>query len=334
MVAIQQATITEFGGDSPKRMPLNGIVRSERIGKGDRGEASCEFETKTLRYYNLLDPRGYWLYHDHGDLGLWGGVIQQVRHDLSTGTTEVAGQTFESLLDAKRTAKTYEVADGDAGGIAQKVIADSAKDGSAFITGFRVAPTGLVDINLRSEQVVDVINQLSTLADADWRVTPQRYFEFAPRIGTNRSTVALKEGTNIGAGSEIILDLSPIVNDLAAMTAVTEYTRRTAVVVRDDPSIEQIGQRQGTIVYSYLVKESALRPAAKKELQRLLRLGRAATIEVLNVNHIWSAFSVGDTVRLLIPSCNVDAYFRPTVRTWSSDDDKVFVTGEFSTVLT
>lgn len=331
MTALLQATITEFGNDSPKRMPLNGIVRSERIGA--RGEASLEFDTSVLRQHGILDCEGFWVYHDHGELGTWGGVIQQVRHDLSTDTTEVAAQTFEALLDARRTAKTYEIADGDAGGLSRKIIQDANRSGSLFVEDFRIAPTALVDISLRAEQVIDAVDQLAALADAEWRVTASRYFEFAPRLGVDRSTVVLTEGRDVGAGSEVIRDLRPRVNDLAAMSAVSEYTRRTAVVVLDDASIEEIGQRQGTITYPYIVKESGLRNAAKKELARRQRLGRAATIEVLNGNRAWSAFAVGDTVRLLLPSCDVDAYFRVMVLTWDSDNDRVLVTGEWGASL-
>lgn len=325
-------TIAEPGWDTPTRLPVNGIARAEQVGPGARGEASVEFDTATLRHAGLLDPRGYWITHEHPDLDDWAGPIQQVRHDLGSGTTEVAAQTFEALLDAKRTAKEYHVADGDAGGIARKVVLDAARSGSAFIEGFTIAPTGLVDIDLRSEQVGDAINELARLSDSEWRVTTDRYLEFGPRLGVDKSTVVLLEGREVGAASEAILDLTPVVNDLAAMSAVSEYTRRTAVVVLDDESIEQIGQRQGTMIAPYLVKESALRFAAKKELARLGRLGQTATIEVLNTNRAWAAFSVGDTVRLLLPSCGIDAFFRILVRTWDSDTDQVLVTGEFSEV--
>jgi hypothetical protein len=330
MVAILQATISESGNDSPKRLLANGVSRSERI--GGRGEASFEFDTYELRRVGLLDCEGYWISHDHGDLGDWAGVIQQVRHDFGTGTTEVAAQTFEALLDARRTAKEYNVSDGDAGAIAQKVIADAAKGGSMFVAGFRVQPTGLVDINLRSEQVVDAVDELARLADAEWRITASRYFEFAKKLGKDLSaSVVLMEGKNIDAAGEIIRDIRPRINDLAVMSAVAEYSRRTAVVVRDDASIEEIGQRQGTIVKDYMVKESVLRPAGKAELARLMRLGRAATFDVLNVSHVWAAFTIGDTVRLLYPSCDVDHYFRVLARSWDSGSNRLTVSGEWST---
>jgi hypothetical protein len=329
MTAILQATIAEFGNDSPKRLPINGVVRSERI--GGRGEASFEFDTATLRTNALLDCEGYWISHEHGDLGTWAGVIQQIRHDFGSGTTEVAAQTFEALLDARRTAKEYNVADGDAGAVAQKVIADAAKGGSMFIAGFRVQPTGLVDISLRSEQVVDAVDELARLADAEWRVTASRYFEFAKQIGKDLSaSVVLVEGKNIDATGEVIRDVRPRINDLAVMSAIAEYSRRTAVVVRDDASIEEIGQRQGTIVKDYMVKESVLRPAGKAELARLQRLGRAATFDVLNVGRVWSGFTIGDTVRLVVPSCGVDASYRVLARSWDSDSGRLTVTGEWT----
>jgi hypothetical protein len=331
MAAVLQATIAQAGNDSPRRLPLNGVLRSERIDA--RGEASFEFETAVLRRNGLHGCEGYWINHDHGELGPWAGVVQQIRHDLSTGTTEVAAQTNEALLDAKRTLKTYQVADGDAGGIARKVVIDAARSGSAFIEGFRIAPTGLVDIDLRSEMVVDAVDELARLADAEWRVTTDRYFEFAPRLGVDKSTVVIMEGRDIGAQSEVIRDLTPKVNDLAVMSAVSEYSRRTAVNVTDDASIEEIGQRQGTLVVPYIVKESGLRSVAKKELARRQRLGRSATIEVLNTNRLWAAFGIGDTVRLLVPSCGIDHYFRVLVRSWSSDDDRVLVTGYWSESL-
>jgi hypothetical protein len=329
MVAILQATISEFGNDSPKRLPINGVVRSERIGA--RGEASFELDTSIIRENALLDCEGYWISHDHGDLGDWAGVIQQVRHDFATGTTEVAAQTFEALLDARRTAKEYNVSDGDAGGIAQKAIADAAKGGSMFIQGYRVQPTGLVDISVRSEQLIDLIDELARLADSEWRITPDRYFEFAKQLGTLKTTVVLMEGKHIDASGEIIRDIRPRINDLAVMSSIAEYTRRTAVVVRDDTSINEIGQREDTLIKDYMVKESVLRPAGKAELARRLRLGRAATFDVLNVNHVWAAFTIGDTVRLLYPSCGVDHYFRVLARSWDSDSDRLTVSGEWST---
>jgi hypothetical protein len=117
------------------------------------------------------------------------------------------------------------------------------------------------------------------------------------------------------------------------MSSVSEYTRRTAVVVKDDTSIEAIGQRQDTLVKDYMVKESALRPAGKAELAKRLRLGRAAKFDVLNVNHVWSAFGVGDTVRLLVPSCGIDHYLRVMARSWDSDSNRLTISGEYGAVL-
>lgn len=329
MTAILQATIAEAGWDTPERLPVNGVACSWRV--TGRGEASFEFDTRTLRRAGLLDCEGYWIRFEHGDLGTWAGVIQVSHDDVGSATTEVAAQTFEALLDKKRTAKTYHVADGDAGGIARKVILDAGRAGSLFIEGYRVGITGLVDIDLRSEQVIDCADQLAALVDAEWRVTADRIFEFADRLGEDVSASAVvMEKRDIVAPGEVIRDVRPRVNNLAGMSAVSEYTRRTAVVVQDDASVEEIGQREDTIQFPYLVKESALRLATKKELARLMRLGRPATFDVLNTNRLWAAFREGDTVRLLVPSSGVDCYFRVAVRSWDSDTDRLTITGDRS----
>ncbi len=326
------ATISEAGLDAPQRLPMNGIDCSWRVNL--RGDASAEFDTSVLKAAGLLDCEGYWFQYRQPDMGVngyWSGVIQQIRHDGSTGTTEVAAQTNEALLDARRTAKDYTVSDGDAGGIAKKVVADNGWEGSAYIQGYRIGPTGLVDIAIRAEQVVDAIDQLAALADAEWRVTWDRWFEFADFLGVDRTaTVVLLEGRDVGASWEIIRDVRPRINDLLAMSGVDRYRRKTAVVVLDSVSVEEIGQRQSAMVFPYLIKESLLRPAAKKELARLARLGRGATLEVLNTRGAWAAFAEGDTVRLRLPSVGLRADMRVMVRTYSSSSDQLTISGEWS----
>jgi len=331
MSAALAVVISEAGLDDPKRIPANGIDCSWRINA--RGDASIEIETSVLRATGLLDCEGFGLsfrIQKMGLFGYWSGVIQQIRFDGASGTTEIAAQTNEALLDARRTAKSYDVTDGDAGGIAAKVIADNGWEGSAFIAGYRIGPTGLADISIRAEQVVDAIDQLAALVDGEWRVTWDRWFEFADRLGVDRTaTVVLLEGRDVGATWEIIRDVRPRVNDLLAMSGVDAYTRKTAVVVLDSVSIEEIGQRQGAIVFPYLIKESLLRPAAKKELQRLARLGRGATLDVLDTHGAWSAFAEGDTVRLRLPSVGLTADLRVMVRTYSSSSDQLTISGEW-----
>ncbi len=332
MTAQLGAVISEAGMDNPKRLPMNGVDCSWRVNA--RGDASAEFQTSVLKAAGVLDCEGYWLsfrIHQMGAYGSWAGVVQQIRHDGASGTTEIAAQSNEALLDARRTAKAYTISDGDAGGIAKKVVADNGWEGSAYLQGYRIGPTGLVDIAIRAEQVIDAVDQLAALADAEWRVTWDRYFEFADRLGVDRTaTVVLLEGRDVGASWEIIRDVRPRVNDLLAMSGVDRYARKTAVVVLDEVSVEAIGQRQGAIVFPYLIKESLLRPAAKKELARLARLGRGATLDVLNTRGAWAAFAEGDTVRLRLPSVGIRADLRIMVRTYSSSSDQLTISGEWS----
>lgn len=328
MTARLTAVISEAGEDSPVRLPLNGIDLSWRINA--RGDASAEFPTEALYEAGLLDCAGHWLAFDHDDLGPWRGPIQQVNHDGATATTEVAAQTNEALLDARRTADEYAFSDADAGGAAYRVIADHSWEQSAFLQQEpRIGVTQLVDVTIRTEQVVDAIDQLAALADAEWRVTWDRYFEFSDRLGEDKPTVVLLEGRDVGAGWTVIRDVRPVVNDLLMMSGVDRYTRKTPVVVLDEDSIGRIGPRQKTIIDPYMVKESQLRPAAKSELARLSRLGRGATLDVLNTHGAWAAFREGDTVTLRLPSIGLEAAFRVMVRVWSSDTDVLTVSGEW-----
>lgn len=327
------ATISEPGNDSPKRLPMNGIDCNWRI--NERGQASAELETKTLRDAGLLSTvdacEGYWFSYRHRRLGPWAGVIQQVIHDLGTGTTEVAAETFEALFDKRLTEDDYEIPTGDAGGLAKKAIMDVGRGGSVYITSFKIGVTGLVDVIARGEQLVDLVDQLAALADAEWRVTTSRVFEFAPKLGENKTaSVVLLNGRDIGPNSRIMGDRRPKVNKVVAKSGVSAYTRKTAVVVRDDRSIERTGEREGEIVFPYLIRQSALLPAARKELARLLRLGRSATIEVLDTHGAWSAFREGDVVRLRVPSCGVRLDFRIMVRAWDSTSDRLMVSGELT----
>lgn len=331
MTARLLATISEAGGDSPVRLPMNGIDCSWRINA--RGDASAEFQTADLFAAGLLDCEGYWFQFgkETDDLGPWCGIVQQVVHDLATATTEVAAQTNEALLDARRTAEEYEASDADAGGLAYKVIADNSWENSAFIQQEpRIGMTGLVDVSIRAEQVVDAIDQLAALAGAEWRVTWDRYFEFADRLGEDKTgSVVLLEGRDIGANSQVIRDVRPRVNDLLMMSGVDRYTRKTAVVVLDEESIEEIGPRQAAMVDPYMIKESLLRPAAKSELARLARLGKGATLEVLDTNGAWAQIREGDIVTLRLPSVDLWVNYRIMVRVYSSDSNTLTVSGEW-----
>lgn len=327
-----QATITQAGMDAPVRVPLNGIDLSWRINA--RGEASAEVETEWLRRSGLLDQNleeGHWLHFRDRRLGPWSGVIQQVVDDLATGTTEIAAETFEALFDKRLVRKEYDAPSSNAGGLARKAIAEVSKGGSVYIKGYRVGITGLADVVGRYEQLVDFIDQMAALAGAEWRVTWDRYFEFAARLGRDRSAeVVLLYPRDIGPQSRIIRDARPRANRLVAMSGVEEYARKTAVAVEDAPSLMTGTLREESIVFPYLIKQSALIPAAKKELARLARLGRAATLDVLDTNGAWAMVREGDTVRLRVPSSGVRRNLRVMTRAWSSESDRLTVSGELS----
>lgn len=326
-------TISEPGDDDPVRLPVNGIDCSWRVNR--RGELSAEIETERLRAAGLLRCRGRWIRFavpGMGAYGAWAGVIKKVRHDGDNGLTEVAAQTREALLDARRTAREYVVETADAGGLAAKMIADNAAEGSSFITADRIGVTPLVSVDIRAEQLVEGIDQLARAADAEWRVTHDNVFEFAERLGVDwGSAVTLLEGRDFTRrGWEVLEDLDPVVTDLLALSGVEAYTRKTAVVVINDDLAEEIGQRQGTKVYPYMIKENQLRPTAKAELAQLGRLGRGITLDVRNTERRnWTRFGEGDTVRVRLASAGVAGSLRVMVRTWSSTSNRLMVSGEW-----
>lgn len=326
-------TITEAGGDSPVRIPVNGIDCSWRIGR--RGDLSVEIETDLLRRAGLLSCRGYWVRFrvpEMGTYGNWAGVIQRVRHDGQGGVSELAAQTKESLLDARRTARQYDADSADAGGLAAKIIAENAAEGSSYIRGDRIGVTGLVALQVRAEMVVDAVEECARAANAEWRVTHDEYFEFTDRIGIDRGgDVVLVEGRDFSPrGWETIDDLGPVVTDLLAQSGVEQYRRKTAVVVLNEDLAETIGQRQMAKVFPYAVKESQLRPTAKAALAKMGKLGRGATIDVLNTRHIWSTFGGGDSIRVRIPSRGASGTFRVMARVWSSSGNRLTISGEWS----
>lgn len=327
-------TISEAGDDAPVRLPTNGVDCSWRVNR--RGELSAEIETARLRAAGLLRCRGYWVRFrvpGMGANGEWAGVIKKVRHDGDAGVTEVAAQSREALLDARRTAREYAIEVGDAGGLAAKMIADNAAEGSSFITEDRIGVTPLVSVQVRAEQLVEGIDQLARAADAEWRVTPANVFEFADRLGVDWGPlVTLLEGRDFTVrGWETLEDLDPVYTDLLALSGVQAYTRKTAVVVLNEALAEEIGQRQFTRVYPYMIKENQLRPTAKADLAQLGRLGRGITLDVRDTaRRNWSRFAEGDTVRVRIPDAGVNAGLRIMVRTWSSTSNRVMVSGEWA----
>lgn len=325
-------TISEAGDDHPIRLPVNGVDCSWRVNR--RGDLSAEIETDLLRSAGLLACRGYWVRFrvpDMGSQGDWAGVIQRVRHDGGSGTTELAAQTKEAQLDARRTARQYNVDSGDAGGIAAKIIAENAAEASSYIKGDRIGITDLVALQIRAEMVADAVEQCAKAAGAEWRVTHDDYFEFTDRIGWDRSgEVLLLEGRDFSTrGWETIEDIGPVVTDLLAMSGVDEYRRKTAVVVLNEALGDLIGDRQGSRVFPYYVKQSQLRPAARSILASMARLGRGATIQVKNQRRVWTTFAEGDSIRIKIPTRNASGTMRVMARVWSSTGNRLTVSGEW-----
>lgn len=329
--------LTQPGSDrSPIPVNANGIAWSR--GVSVNGTCSVEVMTADLVELGLLptpDALGdRWLRFSHPLLGEWSGEVQEVRHDLGSGTTEIAAQDWSALLEARRTAQDYVISPAaQPGDILKRVFTDAAREeGPLYIDDIRWDSAGApLELFIQADDVADVLRQVVAAGGVEHRFNPDRSLEIRNRLGIDRfASVTLAWGRDIVDG-EYIASRRPVVNDLLALPADTEFKSSDAVVVYDADSIEAGRRRQGTRIYPNFIGRGELRAAAKADLRRMVAQGNTVRLDLTNDGNAFGTFAAGDTVRVLIPQVGsaFEAPFglRVMVESWDSETDILRISG-------
>lgn len=325
---IYDITISRIGDVNPVYVEANGIQCTWT--KSEPGSLSAEVPTETLWALGIAaDPRGLWLRYEHPLLPVWEGEIGAYRHSLESGVTELAASTFDTLLEARRPAKTYDRQSAQPGAIVKRAIIDAGRTSTTtWITAVEADESGQpIPLRTRGTNILDVIRQITDAGHLEYRMKPGRILEARAHLGDDLTdSVQLVWGVDV-VGGDYVGDIRPLVNDLLAVPGDNEYERSGSVVVRDTASIQAHGVRQDTRTFDGFVTKTSLRPVAERQLAILVKQGLVATLALSNEGGCFGRFDVGDTVSLLLPTIGVLTDFRIGPISYDTEDDLLTVTG-------
>lgn len=301
---------------------------------GNTGTASCDIATDDLMSYlglgvSLKKLRGKWFAADDQDAGRWGGIITDVQPRPRDGLTSISARSWSENLAARRTPKMTRTFTAPAGALVLRILIDAAlKDDTLWLTDRQADETGAsIALQLRGEKILDLIRRLATRSGQEWWIDQDRGFHWRVRVGVDRSrSRQLVENVHF-IDFAPVYSLEPIRNDLFVTPADARYERARGFVAEDADSIAEHGRRQDRIAFAGSVTRSTLLPIAKAELRRLTKKGEVYSFTVLDVDHCWSWFVEGDTVRVVVPSLNLAADIRIMARSLDRDSRTMRVVG-------
>lgn len=273
--------------------------------------------------------RGKWVRWTHPALGLWTGRIVDVRPVVDQGIVDCVAYGHTWALKKRITPKIDRVLTGPAGAIIQQVLTAAGRDDPLPISGIDADEVGdPITYEFRAQKVDDVIRAVQSRSDQDWYLDPiTNRLQWRGRYGVDRTgEVQLVDGVHI-VGYDPTFTLEGVSNALFAQPTDTRYrAARGYWTVRPD-NIDQYGRMEESQAYSGAVTSSSLRPIARADLARRSRRGRSLTIQVIDIDHCFSRFGVGDTIRVVLARINVAYDVRVLVQSFRADTGILTMTG-------
>lgn len=273
--------------------------------------------------------------------GTWGGLITQV--SVTDGMATLSAMSYEIVL-RKKILEVDTIGGNDnrqhpgkvlaslianynsSGGETAKVlltVPDEAANDPTFVR----SGDDDVRISSKADAYDEIIPQLTEDIGYEWSVDANRKVSFMKQLGTNRSaSVTLSEGVHVTSATWAD-DFMTVTNSLRGFCTVqTTYPatrKRKAYTVEEQKSetingnlqsIQQFGILRERRDYPNIKSVSSLKKQLKMEVAVTERMLPLITVEVANVDNIWSRFRHGDTVRLELGYSDYSGNFRIMVR--------------------
>lgn len=294
-------TLTNIGGGRPRPLRTSGVSAGWSV--TSQSTASVEVLARDLLSVGLMRPKGKWFFWSDQDAGAFNGIISDAQPN-GDETVELAIEDWRRCFNKRRLPRSGETMTGFAGALALRAISTAQHDDYLWIEQMSADEGGdPIELAFDGGDLRQTLDELASRSEQEYAVDPvSRDFVWRYRLGVDRSrTVELRLGRHITAYS-LPDSIDPMVNDLLAVPSNELYARTQAVAVFDDDSIATYGRQQGSRDYLVGVTESALRPVATADVQRLARLGASIEATIVNQDLCWSWFREGDSIGLLLPN--------------------------------
>lgn len=330
--AISDVVLSKHGDRG--RVPLSMAGIRATWGVNAAGEFSAFARlSDALRYEaNPEYLRGWWLHYDHPLLGPWGGPIDDVAVP-DNDTIELAAQGWLSLLEKRLTKRRTTTVIATAGTIAARLVRDA---GAVEPTGLLVAtPDAWGDfISWRDDggEVLPALSRISRMSDQDYAVgDADRTFYWRRRFGANLTgSVQLVQGAHVARWRATYV-LEPVVTEVVlAPNDRQRFARVPAVSGFDRDAYARYGPRQQRGTIRGRVDRASAQGAARKQAERLARLGRLIELDVVDFDRVWSRFRKGDTIRVVLQQMDAALDVRVLLMSWDQDANLVRISGEIT----
>ena len=274
--------------------------------------------------------RGWWLTWEHPELGDWGGVVTDVAI-RSSGVVELAARGWLALLEKRLTRRRAISVTATAGAIAGRLVRFAGA----------VEPTGIAGVDCDEwgefvawrddgSEVLSAINRLARMSDQDVAVgEADRVFYWRRRYGADLTgSVQLVQGAHV-ADWRPAWSLDPVVTEVVlAPSDRQRFAAVPAVSGYDADAYARFGPRQLRGTIRGRVARPSAQAAARKQAERLARLGRLIELDVVNHDGCWTRFRKGDTVAVVLADIDRALAVRVLLMSYDQDADLVRVSGE------
>lgn len=320
--------ISRPGWVAPRLVEVANVVASWAI--NEPGRLSC------LLPYGAIpagrDLKGMWVWWQHPTQGGWGGYIEADPVDTVRGR-ELSCVAFPALLDARRGPERARPARATAGQLALYALRNSAAGDRLWLTAVSADTAGaLIEQEWRGESILRLLDALARASGQEWRATVgddrSIVFEWRVMAGADRrNQVLLAEGYQI-ASAEWQPSIAGLANDLLAVTGVEQFAGRQRVVVQDTASILTYGRRQQRKTYPGLLRESALKTAAARDLRAMAQPAGPLTVQIPAREGLGLYLREGDWCRVWLASQRQPLDFRIRSRAARVDEGLVEFAGD------
>lgn len=317
------------GGSNPRQFPTWDLAMNR--GVNEHGSLGFDLLISDMAGY-VGQPerlRGKWVRWTHPTLGLWTGRIVDVRPDPDAGIVDCVAYGHTWQFRKRITPKIDRALSGPAGAIVQQVLTAVGREEPLPISGIDADEIGdPVTYEFRAQKVDDVIRAVQSRSDQDWYLDPEtNRLQWRGRYGIDRTgDVQLVDSVHL-AGYDPAFTLEGVSNVLFAQPSDNRYRATKGYWTSRPDDVDSYGRMEESQTYAGAVTRSSLAPIARADLERMARRGRALTLDVLDIDRIFSRFGVGDTIRVLLSRLNVAYDFRVLVQSWKADTGMLTCTG-------
>lgn len=273
--------------------------------------------------------RGKQVRWTHPTLGPWIGRIIAARPDPDSDVIDCTANGFLWNAKYRVAPKLNRLLSGPPGALIKQTFKAVAREEPLPIKGVDADEVGdPITFELRGQSLESIVRAIQTRSNQEWYLDPtDQRLKWRVRIGVDRRhEVQLVDGVHL-ADYTPLFTLDGLVNALHARPDDDRYQAARSFWVTRPESIEQYGRMEESVSYTGAVTRANVQAIARADLQRRSRRGRTITMQVVDVDNVFSLFGPGDTVTAVLSRMNVTYAVRVMVQSWRASTGVLTCTG-------